>query len=167
MEANFSETTNTVSLRPTCLTVLCILTFIGSGWGIYKGISGYYSADTAAGIVAEAQNKIDDQMGGQDQPAFYKNMMGNMFSSMSPSNIRKSSIVMLVSSLLTLAGALLMWGLRKIGYYLYIAGILVSIFVPMAIFHGGMMGIMVGGISAFFGIIFIILYGVNVKYLVR
>jgi type III secretory pathway component EscR len=155
------------SLRPTFLTVLCILTFIGSGWGVYKGFSGYFTADMSAQIVSQAQDKINDQMADNTQPAFLKNMMGGMFSSMSADNIRKSSIISLVSCLLTLIGAVMMWQLRKAGFYLYIAGILISVVMPIALFGGGLIGLMAGGISAFIGIIFIILYGVNMKYMVR
>ena len=173
MESNNTATTETIittsssPLRPTFLTVLCILTFIGSGWGIYKGVSGYLSADMSASVVREARSQAEDQLEGKDQPAFLKNMMGNMFNSLSPDNIRKSSIVTLVSSLFTLAGGLLMWGLRRNGFYVYIAGILVSVFAPLAIFGGGLVGLTAGGASAFFGILFIILYGVNVKYMVK
>ena len=94
-------------------------------------------------------------------------MMGSVFSSMSPDNIRKSSLISLLSCILTLTGALLMWMLRKMGYYLYVAGIIVSILGPFAVFGGGFMGIMAGGISAFVGILFIILYGVNLRHLTR
>jgi hypothetical protein len=61
----------------------------------------------------------------------------------------------------------MMWQLRKAGFYLYIAGILISVVMPIALFGGGLIGLMAGGISAFIGIIFIILYGVNMKYMVR
>ena len=86
-----SNTNTTVSLRPTFLTVLCILTFIGSGWGVYKGISGYLTADMTANMMTDTREKMDDKMQGQEQPAFLKNMMGGIFSSMSADNIRKSS----------------------------------------------------------------------------
>ena len=169
MESTTEVTTDqsSRSLRPTFLTVLCILTFIGSGWGAYKGLSGYFTADTAAQIVSQAQDKINDQIGDKPQPAFLKNMMGGMFSSMSADNIRKSSLISLLSCILTLSGAILMWQLRKTGFYLYVAGILVSVVAPMIIFGGGLIGMMAGGASAFFGIIFIILYGVNLKHLTR
>jgi len=32
------ENTTTETLRPTFLTVLCILTFIGSGWGVINAM---------------------------------------------------------------------------------------------------------------------------------
>ncbi|MDA8886218.1 hypothetical protein N9I68_01420 [Bacteroidia bacterium] len=42
------ENTSTFPQRPTFLTVLCILTFIGSGYGIFQGITSYATAETAA-----------------------------------------------------------------------------------------------------------------------
>jgi type III secretory pathway component EscR len=94
-------------------------------------------------------------------------MMGSMFNNMSADNIRKSSIISLVSALFTLIGAILMWGLRKTGYYIYIAGILISIIAPFILMGSGLMGMLAGGFSAFIGILFIVLYGVNVRYMIR
>jgi hypothetical protein len=41
-------------LRPTLLTVLCILTFIGSAWGIFSSISNYMNADISSQIAGTA-----------------------------------------------------------------------------------------------------------------
>jgi hypothetical protein len=134
---------------------------------VYKGFSGYFTADTVAQVMSQTQDKINDQMGDKPQPAFLKNIMGSMFTSMSADNIRKSSIISLLSCLLTLGGAIMMWQLSRAGFYVYVAGILISVLGPMLIFGSGLVGMMAGGASAFFGIIFIILYGVNLKHLVK
>jgi len=155
------------SLRPTFLTVLCILSFIGSGYGAFKGFNGYFTADVTAKMMSQVQDQVNDQMADKPQPNFIKSMMGNMFSSMSADNIRKSSLVGILSNILTLTGAILMWQLRKNGFYVYIAGILVAVIAPIALFGGGLIGLVAGGSTAFFGTIFIILYGVNVKHLTR
>jgi hypothetical protein len=56
-----------------------------------------------------------------------------------------------------------MWNLKKTGFYLYIAGIIILVAAPFA------MGKLVGAIGAsligFIGVIFIVMYGVNLKYM--
>ncbi len=37
--------------RPTLLTVLCILTFIGSAWGVISNISSYMNADVSSQVA--------------------------------------------------------------------------------------------------------------------
>jgi hypothetical protein len=101
-------------------------------------------------------------MDGKEQPAFLKNMMGSVFSSMSADNIRKSSLVSLLSCLLTLGGAIMMWTLRRTGYYVYIAGIVISIGTPM-LFFPGTVGMIGSGFAAFIGLLFVGLYGMNLK----
>jgi hypothetical protein len=169
METNTESTATgfAASIRPTFLTVLCILTFIGSGWGVYKGFSGYFTADFAASVISETQSQVNDKLGDKEQPAFLKNMMGNMFSSLSADNIKKMSIISLISNIFTLIGAIVMWGLRKQGFYLYVVGIGVSVVGSIVVFGGGLIGLVSGGGAAFFGIMFSVLYGLHLKYMTR
>ena len=98
-------------------------------------------------------------------PAFAKNMMNSVSDMLTPENLRKSAMFEFISNLLTLIGALLMFTLRKIGFYLYIAGIAVLIV------HQFMMGSILGALSAvvvgLFGVGFIIMYAVNLKYMTK
>ncbi|MCW3126317.1 MAG: hypothetical protein JWO03_1975 [Bacteroidetes bacterium] len=165
---NFDQVNPAPSIaRPAFLIVLCILTFIGSSYGVYSGISGYFTADFRARVMSETQNKMDEQMSNTAQPEMLKNFMGSMFSNMSADNIRKSSLINLIANLLTLGGAVLMWGFRKSGYYLYIAGTIIWIIIPLIFFGGGLLGGISSGLYALVGIAFIIMYGVNVKYMVK
>ena len=40
--------------RPTFLTVLCILTFIGSGWAIFSAITAYNTAERTIGVFTDS-----------------------------------------------------------------------------------------------------------------
>lgn len=40
--------------RPTFLTVLCILTFVGSGWAIFSSITAYRTAERTVGIFSDS-----------------------------------------------------------------------------------------------------------------
>ena len=99
MEAN--ENLDTASVngqgRPTFLTVLCILTFVGSGLGILSGLFG---------------------------------LLGLSFLSSMSSSLEGGmlwALIALVSSVLCLFGAIQMWGLKKIGFSLYLVGSILAI----------------------------------------
>lgn len=160
------------TMRPTFLTVLCILTFLGSGWGIVDSVIDYFSAETAGDAIEMVEETMDDAMDEIDdnddmsekQKDFITNMMGGITESLTPENIRKSSIVNFLSCLLTLFGAILMWQLKRNGYFLYIAGIAVMV-IGMAVIFKGIIGLAAAGATAFIGVLFIVLYGVNLKHM--
>ena len=53
------ETQATRAKRPTFLTVLCILTFIGSGWGVLGSIFNFFTADVINGdLYMETYNSM-------------------------------------------------------------------------------------------------------------
>lgn len=159
-------------MRPTFLTVLCILTFLGSGWGIVDSVIDYFSAETAGDAIEMVEETMDDAMDEIDdnddmsekQKDFITNMMGGIIESLTPENIRKSSIVNFLSCLLTLFGAILMWQLKRNGYFLYIAGIAIMV-IGMAVIFKGIIGLAAAGATAFIGVLFIVLYGVNLKHM--
>lgn len=158
--------TPTGGVRNAFLTVICILSFIGSGLGIIKAIRSYATADFIAnsvgGVIKNAKNQIDQQ---DNPPSFVKQIMGSVIEDMNPDFLRKLAIFQFISNLLTLSGAILMWNLKKIGFYLYITGIIVLVIAPL------LMGKLVGAIGAtiigFEGVIFIVMYAVNLKQMTR
>ena len=156
------------NLRPTLLTVLCILTFIGSGWGIFGGITNYTSAETAVGItkdaMEEAKDKLEDQAKDEKSSKFLGKIMDSVTSGMSVENVKNSAIANIIASILTLIGAILMWGLNKKGFWLYVIGTFVAVLAP-AFIIGGFMGIAAAGFGGFIGVLFCVLYGINLKYM--
>lgn len=156
-------------IRPTFLTVLCILTFIGSGYGIFSGITGYFTADTAAGVTQAAMEDAKDEITGSSSDAGTKmaeKMLSGMSEMMNPENLKKNALFTLIASILTLIGAILMFQLKKPGFWMYVLGTIISVAAPFAIFGAGniiSMGIAL--FAAFIGILFVILYALNLKYL--
>jgi len=123
--------------RPTFLTVLCILTFIGSGLTALLLLIGLVAAGAASGVLSSIPGMGD--MAGFGSGYF---------------------VVVLVLALSSLYGAIMMWKLKKMGFYLYSGANVIALFIPM---------IMASGKFSFFGLfitaLFIILYGLNLKYL--
>ena len=156
--------------RSTFLTVLCILTFIGSGWGIYKGLTTYLMANPTAATIntatKEANREMQNELAGKDDAGsrMAKKMFSGMGDFMNAENLKYYGLSTLVCALFTLGGALLMWRLNRNGFWLYLLGTAASIFAPMFIFgSGNIFAIITTMIPAFFGVLFVILYGVCLK----
>lgn len=123
--------------RPTFLTVLCILTFIGSGFSALFLLIGLVAAGALSGVLGSIPGLGD--MGG----------FGSGY-----------LVIVLVLALASLYGAIMMWKLKKMGFYLYSGANAIALFIPM---------IMASGKFSVFGLIitalFIFLYGLNLKHL--
>lgn len=156
--------------RPTFLTVLCILTFIGSGWGVIGSAIQYASAGVQAQSLSITKDKMSKDIAKKDPDdkgaQFAEKMISSVSGSFTEKNIKNVAIASILGSLLCLGGAFLMWGLKKTGFYLYVAGILIGIIAPFVIFGTGNLMAVISSVGAgFIGIVFIILYGVNLKHM--
>lgn len=160
--------------RPTFLTVLCILSFIGCAWYAFSGISGYFTLKAMGSSGADVQgalsDKMDEAMGdataNMDKASaeMAKSIGDALAGSMNFDAMAKSSLTQGLLCLVILVGVLLMWGLKKNGFYIYTLGQLAYVIVPF-VMVGGMAGGFMGIIGAIFPIIFIILYALNLKHM--
>lgn len=78
--------------RPTFLKVLCILTFIWSGYTIINSAITYFKADTISEMVTKSKSEINKDIKKQpndEESAFVSKMMGNMAEMSTPDNLRK------------------------------------------------------------------------------
>jgi hypothetical protein len=154
---------NTGGVRSTFLTVICVLTFIGSGWGIIKAVREYATADTIVSMTTARLDKVEDKLDDKDQPGFVKGIFSSLATNLTAPNIRRQAILSLVSCLLTLGGAVMMWNLKKTGFYLYIAGTIVLVAAPVIMMGTGVVGLIASGMTALIGVVFIGMYGANLK----
>lgn len=153
--------------RPVFLTVLCILTFIGSGWAIVSGISSYLTADTTADIMQAAMEDAKDKIGdaGVSSSKMTEKMISGASEMVIPENLKKSALFSILAAIFTLAGAILMFTLKKAGYWLYILGTAITIAGPLYIFGGNLISMLSTVLVGIAGIVFVILYGLNLRYL--
>lgn len=151
---------NTSNKLPTFLKVLCILTFIGSGLGILSALINFTTSD----LTEESLNLSNKVLQGSPfDGAINIEEMINWQKYINLSN--------LIGSLLCLGGALLMWNLKKVGYYLYIPGWI----IPITVSAIGMKYMISGSLAGFgyisvvlnviFAAAFITMYGLNFKHL--
>jgi hypothetical protein len=139
--------------RPAFLTVLCILSFIGIGIGF---ISALYSIFTFSRSV-EMMNQYGDMMS------------SSPFGGMMDSLVKWGQtlyIIQLIANLLCLAGVLMMWNLKRMGYFIYVIGEIAPAIASFALIGGyGPLGTFAMMIGLIFPIAFIIMYGLNLKHM--
>lgn len=172
MEKNSYEFEAEPEKRPSFLMWLCILTFIGSGWAIVSSIWSYTSAGkTAAGMISVNHTGADSALQkdtarletSTPRSALERKIKASFSKILNKDNIRKAAIGSFISALLTLLGALLMWNLRRPGFYIYILGVVFGMMVPFYLFGNDVIAVGVSSFGSFFGLVFIALYALNLK----
>lgn len=98
--------------RPVFLTIICLLSFVGIVYVISSSLNNLL-------VISASENMIEKH-----------NTAGNSFyESVDVNDIDNSNdlygsynIVCIVAAVVCLAGVILMWKLKRVGYYLYIVG---------------------------------------------
>jgi len=158
--------------RPTFLTVLCILTFIGSGWGVISNVNSYFSADkinteAVRKAVDSASATIANQSDGNTPGAkVVEKVMSGASDMMVPEKLKKNALLMTIANLLTLGAGFLMFQQKKTGFWLYLLGVGFSIAVPLLVYGAGNIVSLISSMSyGFFGVLFAVLYAMNLKHM--
>ncbi len=155
MEETTQTNTGTAAApaRPTFLTVLCILSFIAAGFAVI----GYVFVLTAMGAATAIASNMEGMSGeaGEASAAISAAMehagpgVGLTWAYI---------IIGFVTVLVSLFGVIKMWKLQKQGFFLYVGANVVSIIMSIVYSGFGVMGLI-------FPVLFIVLYGLNLKHL--
>ncbi len=153
-------------IRPTFITVLCILTFIGSGWRVVSNLLSVFTYNlNNTQVQIEQISNAAGELG--DSGAFVNGIFNSSMEilKITAEHGREIAMMSLVLSLLSLAGAILMFNLRRFGFYLYVAAQFLILFV-IPYFTGFSSLVLIGIVySAIPTIIFVILYAINLKHM--
>ncbi len=160
MENNMSienQPINETPKRPQFITVLCILTFIGSGLAFIGAIWGYFSIKASAAVLQTMGTAQGDTYG----------MMSGMQETMikAVENAVPNLIIGLLCAALCLYGALQMWKLKKIGFFIYSVGEITPAIAGFFLGGGGLIGGAGAVVGLLFAIVWIVLYAVNLKHM--
>ena len=163
-------TQQTVDTRPTLLTILCILSFIGLGLGIFNGLSGILfgtASNSFQPFIEEAYEEALHEMDMEDLPESAENFVINLFDVLLKAieNISLISLLSVLAHGLALAGVIMMWNMSRRGFYIYTAGKAIYLLIPFTILGFNIITALFLISSGFFITIFIILYAINLKYL--
>jgi len=119
--------------RPSFLSVLCVLTFIGSGLGVLGGLL----MTLGMGTLLSSIPGMEAALGGGT--AYFA--IGTVLAAAS------------------LYGAIQMWKLQKIGFFIYAGASAAGIIAPL------LFGLPFSTMGLIFPILFIVLYYLNVKHM--
>lgn len=156
--------------RPSLLTVTCILTFIGAGLmlilslftmksSLFPSEEDIMERDRAIEMFQDKSQEAADAMVETYQHAKVNWLLG------------------FFGNILTLVGAIMMWKLKKTGFYLYLFGEVVPTVISLAISGIGAMTATLGafgmeslgyvliGVMLLLDLVFIVLYAVNMKHM--
>lgn len=139
MTENLPGTKNT---RPDLLTVLCILTFIGSGLAAISNFFVYFNHD----FLKESVEKDGFEFFGSEL------ILGL------PKSLFILSALFYSSSLV---GAILMWKLKKVGFHAYSVSQVILLIIPTIYIKSDNFPIF----GILLTILFIILYHKNIKFM--
>ncbi|MGH2564743.1 MAG: hypothetical protein ACRDE5_09525, partial [Ginsengibacter sp.] len=109
------------------------------------------------------KDSLTNKVAYKKRSAFGEKMMITMSQIVTADKIRKSAIGGSISALFTLFGAILMWRLKRNGFYIYIVGILIGVIVPIYLYGNNFIAIGMSSFSSLFGLVFIALYALNIK----
>lgn len=156
--------------RPTFLTVLCILTFVVSGYHLIMAVIGLFTSNSFdPDQWQDISNQMGEAMSGADSAS--QEMAARMMDALSSmmqagiANAVTLGITAILASALSILGAYWMFQLKKIGYYTYIVAKVVGIIIPLFIFGFNILTLMMYGFIALIAVLFIVLYGINRKYM--
>jgi len=156
--------------RPSFLTWLCILTFIGSGWAIVSSAYTYVSVEKYANILSgekplQKDSTYVDSSGSvhNERKVLSEKIKASFSKILDKDNMRKLAIGNLIAAIFTLTGAIFMWHLKRMGFYIYIAGVIIALIIPFYLFGNDMIAVGATSFNNFFGLIFIALYALNIR----
>lgn len=164
------ENVTTVELpkkRPTFLTVLCILSFIGSGLLLGSTIVNYFTFESSYPAQMEKWEETMENLSdaGIDSGFAYNGVENSLITLEKTSqNLGQITGANALFALLSLLGVFLMFKLKKNGFYLYTFANLFWILVPLVLidFNAAMMTAIMTGVVT---VIFVILYAMNLKHM--
>lgn len=121
----FTQSEQPEGKRPSFLTALCVLTFIGSGFSLLSQLISFALYDK----IPPMMMSMADVLGGKYGEVYLE--LADLFSSMPP------YYFLLLAGVysLSITGAIFMLLLRKIGFHIYTISQLLFIGLPLVILH--------------------------------
>ena len=148
-----------VKKRPTFLLVLCILSYAGIGFVVLTSLFSLFSY---------SGSQVSFERYGSD----FNNFLSGTDIAQMMALTRTRTIFDIVAAFICLAGVLLMWNLKKAGYFVYIIGEIAPFIISIILFWNSFNNpflsfvFWIGTIlSLIFSLAFIIMYSVNLKHM--
>jgi len=158
-------TTNPTKKRPGFLTALCVLSYIGSGGSALYYLYNHFTFPAGYDDKVEKLQDVLDQLPEQSGILYNSTKAGLDKMEIMLENLSAITASNLLFAILSVIGITLMFKLKKNGFYLYSLANMFWLVVPLYFFGFGSTNLMGVGLGLLFTILFIILYGVNLKHM--
>ncbi|CAN5330212.1 hypothetical protein BH09BAC5_BH09BAC5_27530 [soil metagenome] len=152
--------------RPTFLTVLCILTWIGCIIALIGNVIAYMAAGAVSAITNAAvdnMNAVADSLGSSGSADISNLNAVNETASNVMAHASTVALVSIAGAVLCLVGSFMMWGLKKMGFYIYVVGNLVPVITSAVLLGGSAFGGAMAALGMILPVAFIVMYGLNLK----
>jgi len=160
------ENQSDVNLRPTFLTVVCIISFIGLGLSILNNISTVIISSAGSYLYSMIQDSLEMalQEASNSDPGSAL-LLEHIFDAVLKlfAVLPLFAALVLVCAIIALVGVIFMWNLKKLGFYLYTGAKVVMVFLPVLLIGSNFLSIIMALGTFFFAAIFVTLYGLNLK----
>lgn len=160
------ETQTQKQARPTFLTVVCIISFVGLGLSIMNNLGniGFGAFGSAVyPFIQDAFEQALNEVDASDPGAtiFVEQIFNAVLELLEILPILAS--ITLALTIVALIGVIMMWNLNKTGFYLYSGSKVVIIFIPMILMGANFISTMIVISGIFFAGLFITMYALNLK----
>ena len=147
-------------MRSQFLTLLCILTFLSCAWGLADAVVSFSQTSAVSETPYVGRPRTDKSEDNEPKKYFEDRSSGDVPLPGDPEQIRSLAIAQFVYSLITGIGAVLMFRLRRIGFWVYVAGVAAGLVLPVILVGVSALNTSFG---AFFSVLFVGLYWISLK----
>lgn len=154
------------SNRPTFLTVICIISFVGLGFFIIQSLVAF--ALSSAGTLFYSFVQENLEMGLQEannsnpaSAAFLEHIFNAVLKLIKLMPILAGLVIL--CSIIALAGVFMMWNLKKTGFYLFTSAAVIMVLLPTLLIGFNLVSVMMSIPIIITGALFITLYALNFK----
>lgn len=161
------ETNNSSKARPTFLTVVCIISYVLLGWSILNGLTGAIFGRMTSAVEPVVKKIIERDVDLGDVPLGIRSLVEDSFdvAYKAMEHATTISLLNLLLSVIALFGVILMWQLKKTGFYLYTGSKIFILLVPIIFLGFNFITFIAISTSGLFALVFIILFAVNLKHM--
>lgn len=154
-------------VRPTFLTVICILTFIGSGYSLLDNsislINGKLTEEQLEDRKYNLLKVYDEKESTELEKKLIKKSVE--VQELHNKNFYPITSTSFFVALLSLIGAYMMFRLDKRGFGIYVLAQVIPIVVSFIYLGNNIISVITSSVLIFFSLIFIIMYAVNLRHM--
>lgn len=147
-------------MRSQFLTLLCILTFLSCAWGLVDAVVSFTQTDAVSESIRDNRSKSITDQEKTTKKYFEDRTTDDVPDSSDPVQIRSLAVAQFLYALVTLIGAILMFRLRRIGFWVYVGGVVIGLVLPVFLAGFGAINTSFG---VFFSLLFVIMYWNTLK----